>query len=59
MILIQLTDLHVRPVGLAAMRTCETNVLTERALRAVRDFRPRPDAIFYLGETYFQRSRPR
>lgn len=50
MILIQLSDLHVRPRGLAAMRTCETNVLTERALRAVRDFRPRPDALVITGD---------
>jgi 3',5'-cyclic AMP phosphodiesterase CpdA len=50
MILIQLTDLHVRPLGLAAMRICETNVLTERALRAVRDFRPRPDALLITGD---------
>jgi len=50
MILLQLTDLHVRPRGLAAMRTCETNVLTERALRAARDFRPRPDALVITGD---------
>lgn len=50
MILIQITDLHVRPRGLAAMRACETNVLTERALRAVRDFRPRPDAMVITGD---------
>jgi Icc protein len=50
MILIQLTDLHVRPLGQAAMRTCETNVLTERALRAVRDFHPRPDALVITGD---------
>ena len=50
MILIQLTDLHVRPHGLAAMRACETNMLTERALRAVRDFRPRPDALLITGD---------
>jgi len=50
MILIQLTDLHVRPRGLAAMRICETNLLTERALRAVRDFRPRPDALLITGD---------
>lgn len=50
MILIQLTDLHVRPIGLPAMRVCETNTLTERALRAVRDFRPRPDAVVITGD---------
>ncbi len=50
MILVQLTDLHVRPVGLPAMRACETNMLTERALRAVRDFQPRPDALIISGD---------
>jgi 3',5'-cyclic AMP phosphodiesterase CpdA len=50
MILIQLTDLHVRPRGLPALRACETNTLTERALRAVRDFRPRADALVITGD---------
>jgi 3',5'-cyclic AMP phosphodiesterase CpdA len=50
MILVQLTDLHVRPRGQPAMRSCETNMLTERALRAVRDFRPRPDAVVITGD---------
>ncbi|CAH2600137.1 3',5'-cyclic adenosine monophosphate phosphodiesterase CpdA [Rhodovastum atsumiense] len=50
MILAQLTDLHVRPPGLPAMRICETNMLTERALLAVRDFRPRPDAVVITGD---------
>jgi hypothetical protein len=35
MLIAHLTDLHVRPVGLPAYRTAETNMLTERALDAV------------------------
>lgn len=50
MILAQLTDLHVRPHGMAAMRACETNMLTERALRAVRAFRPKVDAVMITGD---------
>lgn len=50
MILLHLTDLHVRPRGLAAMRAAETNMLTERALRAIRDFRPRADALIISGD---------
>lgn len=50
MLLVQLSDLHVRPRGLAAMRVCESNMLTERALCAVRDFRPRPDAMVITGD---------
>ena len=50
MILAQVTDLHVRPHGMAAMRACETNMLTERALRAVRAFRPKVDAVMITGD---------
>ncbi len=50
MIIAHLTDLHVRPRGLAAMRVCETNMLTERALGAVGRFRPRPDALVISGD---------
>ena len=50
MILAQLTDLHVRPHGMAAMRACETNMLTERAFRAARDFRPKADAMLITGD---------
>jgi Icc protein len=50
MILVQLTDLHVRPRGPAADRIAETNILTERALRAVRDLKIRPDAIVISGD---------
>ncbi|MCW3477195.1 phosphodiesterase [Limobrevibacterium gyesilva] len=50
MILAQLTDLHCVAHGRPAMGRCETNMLTERALRAVRAFRPRPDAIVITGD---------
>jgi len=50
MILIQLTDLHCTGHGRPAMRRCETNMLAERALRAVHAFRPRADAIAVTGD---------
>lgn len=50
MILVQVTDTHVRPRGLPAYRTAETNMLTERALRTVRDLKHRPDAIVISGD---------
>ena len=46
--IIQLTDLHVRPPGIAAYRVCESNMLTERAIRAVA--RLRPDAVIVTGD---------
>ena len=45
---VQLTDLHVRPPGMAAYRVCESNTMTERALRAVA--RLRPDAVIVTGD---------
>ncbi len=50
MIIAHITDLHCRPRGLPAMRVCETNTLTERALRALRDFSPKPDALVISGD---------
>ena len=46
--IVQLTDLHVRPPGVAAYRVCESNMLTERALRAVA--RLRPDQVIITGD---------
>lgn len=46
--IVQITDLHVRPEGVAAYRVCESNALTERALRAVA--RLRPDAVLVTGD---------
>ena len=42
MLICQLTDLHVRPVGKPANRVVETNMFTERAFRAVARLNPRP-----------------
>ena len=50
MILVQLTDLHVRPRREPAYRVAETNMLTERALRAVRDLKWKPDAVVISGD---------
>jgi 3',5'-cyclic AMP phosphodiesterase CpdA len=46
----QLTDLHVRPPGMACSRVSETNMLTERALRVVAGFRPTPDVVLITGD---------
>ena len=50
MLIAQLTDLHVRPPGQAANRVAETNMLVERAFRAVAAFTPRPDVILVTGD---------
>jgi Icc protein len=50
MLICQLTDLHVRPQGLAANRVSETNMLTERAFRVAAGFTPRPDAAIITGD---------
>ena len=50
MILVQLTDLHVRPEGMAAYRVAETNMLTERAFRAVAGMKVKPDAVVISGD---------
>ena len=50
MLISQLTDLHVRPHGMACSRVSETNMLTERALRAVAALRPAPDAVLITGD---------
>ncbi len=50
MILVHLTDLHLRPLGLPAYRTAETNMLTERALRCVQKLSFKPDAIVMSGD---------
>ncbi|HEY2620530.1 MAG TPA: phosphodiesterase [Acetobacteraceae bacterium] len=50
MLICQLTDLHVRPVGQAANRVSETNMFTERAFRTVARLTPRPDAVVITGD---------
>jgi 3',5'-cyclic AMP phosphodiesterase CpdA len=50
MLICQLTDLHVRPVGMPANRVSETNMFTERAFRAVARLTPRPDVVVITGD---------
>jgi len=50
MLICQLTDLHVRPVGKSANRVSETNMFTERAFRAVSRLSPRPDIVVITGD---------
>jgi 3',5'-cyclic-AMP phosphodiesterase len=50
MLIAHLTDLHVRPVGLPAYRTAETNLLTERAIEALLTLNPRPDVVVISGD---------
>lgn len=50
MLICQLTDLHVRPAGLASNRVSETNMFTARAFRAVAAFTPRPDLVLITGD---------
>lgn len=50
MLIAQLTDLHVRPVGRASSRVVETTMLTERAFRAVMARRPLPDVVLLTGD---------
>lgn len=50
LLICQLTDFHVCPIGRASNRMAETNMLTERALRAVAAFVPRPDVLLITGD---------
>jgi 3',5'-cyclic AMP phosphodiesterase CpdA len=50
MLIVQLTDLHIRPRGVACNRVSETNMLTEQAFRAVRTMRPKPDLVLITGD---------
>lgn len=50
MLIAQLTDLHIRPLGRAAYRVVETNMLAERAFRAVAALTPRPDVVIITGD---------
>jgi 3',5'-cyclic AMP phosphodiesterase CpdA len=50
MLICQLTDLHVRPVGQPVNRVVETNIFAERAFRAVARFIPRPDVVVITGD---------
>lgn len=48
--IVQLTDLHLRPRGLPALRVVETNMLAARAVRAVAALSPQPDAVVVTGD---------
>lgn len=50
MLICQLTDLHIRPPGMAACRVSETNTFAERAFRAVAQRSPRPDIVVITGD---------
>ena len=50
MLIAHITDLHIRPRGKPAYRVSETNALTERALDAVANLRPRPDVLVITGD---------
>lgn len=50
MLIAHLTDLHIRPRGVPAARVVETNMLVERALRAVAALRPAPDLVVISGD---------
>lgn len=50
MLIAQLSDLHLRPRGLAANRVVETNMLATRALRAAARLVPAPDALLLTGD---------
>jgi 3',5'-cyclic-AMP phosphodiesterase len=50
MLICQLTDLHIRPVGKPANRVSETNLFTERAFRAVARLSPKPDVVLITGD---------
>jgi Icc protein len=50
MLIAQITDLHVRPRGQAAYRVAETNMMTERAIDALRALTPQPDVVLITGD---------
>ncbi|WP_434052044.1 MAG: phosphodiesterase [Roseibium sp.] len=46
----QITDLHLRPRGLACYRVSDTNMMAERAVRSLLAFSPRLDAVIVTGD---------
>ena len=50
MLICQLTDLHIRPRGVASNRVSETNMLCDRALRRVAEMCPAPDVVIITGD---------
>ncbi|WP_422383175.1 phosphodiesterase [Roseibium album] len=54
----QITDLHLRPKGLACYRVSDTNMMAERAVRSLLSLTPQADAIVVTGDLT-DRSDPR
>lgn len=54
----QITDLHLRPKGLACYRVSDTNMLADRAVRSLHSLTPQADAIVVTGDLT-DRSDPR
>jgi Icc protein len=50
MMICQLTDLHIRPKGVAANHVSQTNELTERAFQVAAAFHPVPDVAIITGD---------
>ena len=50
MLIAQITDLHLRPRGLAAYRVSETNMFAERAFDVLAALRPAPDVVLISGD---------
>ena len=46
----QLSDLHIRPRGVPALRVVETNRFADRAIDAIIALKPRPDAVLMTGD---------
>lgn len=53
-----MTDLHLRPRGLACYRVSDTNMFAERAIRALKSLVPAADALVITGDLT-DRSDPR
>lgn len=49
-VIVQITDLHLRPQGATCLGHVPTNTLAARACTAVRNFRPRPDLVVVTGD---------
>ncbi|WP_428649151.1 phosphodiesterase [Roseibium sp.] len=45
-----MTDLHLRPRGLACYRVSDTNMFAERAIRSLLSLTPKPDALVITGD---------
>ena len=50
MLIAQISDLHLRPRGMAAIRIAETNMLAVRAITSLMALDPRPDVVVVTGD---------